>query len=508
MKKTAIFLMILMMLSKLLGFARELVLSYFYGISDISDIYLMSISIPTAIFGFVATGISTAFIPIYSTIENKKGTMEADNYTGNLVNIMMITCSVLTVLGIIFTEKLIGIFIYGFVGETLHIAIQFTRISLITMYFIGLVLIFSSYLQLKGDYYIFALSGIPLNLIYIFSIFVSIKSNIYIMAIGGLLAIVLQFAFMVPFIKRRGYKHTKLINLTDSNIKKVLYMALPMVLGVSVNQINILIDKIFASNVTIGGISALNYADKLNDFILGLFVMSVITVTYPMMSKMLAEKSLEEFSKTITETINLVNLLVVPTSIGIMMFSKEIVILLYNRGAFTISAVNMTTGVLYYYFIGILGIGLVQVLYRVFYSFQDTKTPMVNAVLSILINIILNIVLSKLMGLNGIALATSISALLSAILLFYNLKKRLDITIEIKKMSSTFTKALLASIIMGLAIRFMYTRLYRIISENISLVLVIIMGFAIYSIIIYFMRIEEIENLVQSIKRKLSLCNK
>ena len=145
------------------GFGRELILSYFYGASNISDAYLISLTIPTVIFAFIGTGIATGYIPMYSQIEQEYGEKEGERYTNNLVNISITICTVVIIFGLLFTKPLVKIFASGFQGETLALAIRFTRISLLGIYFMGLVYIFKGFLQLKGNYVIPASIGFPFN---------------------------------------------------------------------------------------------------------------------------------------------------------------------------------------------------------------------------------------------------------------------------------------------------------------------------------------------------------
>ena len=502
MKKTAILLMIIMMLSKVIGFARELVLSYFYGASNITDIYLISLSIPAAIFGFVASGISTGYIPMYSNIEEEFSLEEANKYTSNLINVLMIICTILILFSLIFTEGVVKVFASGFEGETFTVAVRFTRISLFSMYITGLISIFTGFLQLKGNYYTPALIGFPLNFIIILSILISSKTNIFVIAIGSLLAVFSQMLFILPFVRKKGYKHKRIINIKDKYIKKMAYIALPVIVGTTVNQINTLVDKTLASSIAVGGISSLNYAGKFSDSILGLFVSTVATVIYPSMSKMVARNDMNGLKKTVNEAISSTNILIIPATIGMIIFAEQFVKLLFARGAFTKQALIMTTGALFYYAIGNPGYGLRQILYRVFYSLQDTKTPMLNASLSVILNIVLNIILSKFMGINGLALATSISAVFCTLLLFISLRRKIG-PFGINQISTSFIKILFASLIMGFLAKVSFNYLIISLSQNLSLLISIGIGIISYFVIIYFMKIEEVDLMIEAIRNRL-----
>ena len=502
MKKTAILLMVLTIISKIFGFTREIVLSYFYGASNISDAYLISLTIPSVIFGFIGSGISTGYIPMYSKIQGEYGEGEGNRYTNNVVNLLLILCTVIVAFGLIYTEQIIKLFASGFQGENLALAIRFTKISLFGMYFTGLISIFSGFLQLKGNFAIPALIGFPMNFVIISSILLSYRTNIMALTIGSVLATAAQLVLLLPFIHRKGYRYNFVFNLKDEHIKNMLYIALPVIIGTSVNQINVLIDRTLASNIVEGGITALNYANRLNGFVQGLFVASISTAMYPMISKMAAEDNMEGLKKAVAEGINLINLLVIPATIGSMIFATPVIDLLFGRGAFDEKALALTSSGLFYYSIGMLGFGLREILSRAFYSLQDTKTPVVNASIAVAINIVLNIVLSKFMGIGGLALATSISAIVCTGLLFISLRKKIG-SFGMKNIIISFIKILSASLLMGLLAKLSFDYLTISLSQNLSLLLAICIGAISYLVIIYFMKIEDVEIIVGAVKNKI-----
>lgn len=219
MKKIALLLMIITILSKVLGVARDITLSYFYGASSITDAYLISITIPSVIFGFIGIGIATGYIPMYSQIEKLEGSKEGNRYTNNLVNILLLICTVLFVFCLIFTVLLVKLFASGFEGETLALAVRFTRVSLVGMYFTGLISVFNGLLQLKGNYAIPALVGFPMNFFTILAIIISSKGNVILLAIGSVIATASQLLLVLPFAYKKGYKYKPVFDIKDKHIK-------------------------------------------------------------------------------------------------------------------------------------------------------------------------------------------------------------------------------------------------------------------------------------------------
>lgn len=503
MKKTALIIMILTIVSKVFGFGRELTLSYFYGTSNISDAYLISTTIPSFIFGFVAVGLAVGYIPMYSRVLQDDGEIEANRFTSNLINIIIMICSIIVFIGILFTNQIVRIFASGFDGETLVLTVRFTKISFFAIYFTGLLTICSGYLQIHNNYIIPALIGLPLNLLVILSIIISKNTSVLTLAVGYVISAASQIFLMMPYIRKHGYKHRIFINIKEKHFMNMAYIIAPAILGISANQINILVDRTIASRVAIGGISALNYANKLNTFVLGIFVVSIVTVLYPMISKMAADKDMEGLKDYLSEAITGVNLLVLPATIGLMALAVPIVTTLFGRGAFDAYAISMTSSALFFYSIGMSGFGLREVLSRVFYSIQDTKTPMINAMIGMTMNIILNIVLSRYMGIGGLALATSISAIFTTILLFISLHKKIG-RFGIKKITISFFKILLASVLMGIFAKIGYNYTYSLYSQSFSLLLAIAIGTITYFVIILFMKIEYVNMIYMVIKNKLA----
>ena len=185
-----------------------------------------------------------------------------------------------------------------------------------------------------------------------------------------------------------------------------------------------------------------------------------------------------------------------------MIFSKEIVVLLFGRGAFTPEAAEMTSNALFYYSIGMIAFGLRDILARAFYALQDTKTPMINATIAVVVNIILNLILSRYMGIGGLALATSISAVVSALLMFITLRKKIG-GFGLKEISASFVKISIASVLMGVIALWSFNFLGQTLRENLALVFAIGVGAVAYAVLIYFIKVPEVERTLEVVKNGL-----
>lgn len=504
MKKAALLVMIITVISKIVGFVREIVLSYVFGASAITDAYLISQTIPLTIFSFISTGIATGFIPIYSKIQQNDGKHYADKFTSNLSNSLLLLATIIVAFVLAFTQPVVKMFASGFSGETLELAVSFTRITVFGVYFTAVLYIFSGYLRVYEHYLAPALIGFPMNLIVICSLFIGAKTNVFVIAFGSLLAIASQLVVLIPFLRRTSYQHQIVVNVKDKYLKEMFLIALPVIIGTSVNEINVLVDRTLASRIAVGGISALNYARRLNGFVQGIVVVSLTSVMFPIISKMAAAENIKGLKQTVNEAMASMSLLIIPATIGAMVFAEEIVALLFGRGAFTAEAITMTGNALFYYSIGMIAFGLRDVLSRAFYALQDSKTPMINATIGVVLNIALNIILSRYMGIGGLALATSISAIVAVVLLFTSLRRKIG-GLGLSNLVKSFTKIGLASVIMGVIARGGYNFLTQILGQNLALVIIMGMAVLIYGILVYFMRIPEVDKVIAAVKRIYSM---
>ncbi len=351
------------------------------------------------------------------------------------------------------------------------------------------------------------LISVPKNIIIIVSIILSVKYNPYIMIWGTLIGIATEFIFQLPFAIKSGYKYQLYINIKDKYIKKMSWLIGPVLIGVAVNQINTMVDRTLASTLVEGSISALNYANKLNGFVMALFITSVGAVIYPMLSKLSSEDNKEKFISSVVQSINSVILLVIPISIGAIVLATPIVKLLFQRGEFDARATSMTAIALIMYSIGMVAFGLRDIIGKVFYALKDTKTPMINGAIAMIMNIVLNIILVKYLQLAGLALATSISAIVCIFLLFGSLKKKIGYFGQDKIIKTTI-KSIVAAVVMGIVTYFVYNIVSNLLGlgfakEAVSLAISVGVGAITYGILVVVLKIDEINVITNMVKKKL-----
>lgn len=411
------FLMIAMAISKLFGFGRDIVFSYIYGANQISDVYIIATTIPAIFFGFTYAAINACFIPEYKHIELRKGHNEAITFTNNIIVELIGVCIVISI-SIVFSHSwILKLFGVEKSGEYYSIAVMFLKICIWQVIFSSVSSVFSCYLQANQKFLISTISGVPLDFALIITYAVSGRYGYEILAIGFVLAYFFQALFLILFSKQYGYSYSLPFYNRHTSNKEFRKMIYPVILGVSINQINNTLDKILATRIVVGGVSAINYAHKLNLLIEGLFITSVVTIIYPTITTKIVQKKEDELRVEIRKALKIINFFLCPVTIGIIILSEPIVYVLFQRGAFDEQATKVTGELFKFYAIGLIAIGIREVFSRLYFAEKETRIPAQNAAFSMVINIVLNFILSYYYGIRGLAIATSISIWIAAILI-------------------------------------------------------------------------------------------
>lgn len=495
-------MMLLSIIIKFIGFLRSSVLAYYYGSGYVSDAYNIAFDIPILLFAFLGNAIVTAYVPMYTQIEKSEGEKEALKYSNTIITVFSIISVVIILAITVFAEPFIRILAVGFDEKTMNLAVEFTRISSWCLIFITAERLFICYLNIKNNYLIPVMVSLPMNILLILSIIISSKLGYEFLGIGILIALSSQFFFLIPSLIKEKYKFYPCINIKNKNVIQTVKIVLPVLLGVSVNQINKIIDKSIASTIAVGGISNLNYASVINIAIQDIIIFSIITITFVKISQFVSENKMDELKNMINKALSSILCLITPISIGVIVFSRQIVSILFMRGSFDESAMTETSSALICYSLGMIFVSFRDILVKVFYSLKDSKTPIKNSLYAILINIILNFILSRFMGISGLALATSISAVSSAVLMYLSLRKKIG-DIGQKKILTVFLKTVFISLAIAGIMLWCYNILVIYVSVFVSFFVSVIFGSILYIISAYIFKIEEIQLFVNGFIKKL-----
>ena len=506
--KSAIIIMIFTLGSKFLGFLREVLIAAKFGSGMETDTYFIAMSATTLITGLMSNAIRTTFIPVAAEIETAEGKKGKLNHTNNLINIVFFLLLILVCIAWIASPLIIKLLAKGFYGEQYKLAIQLLRIGLPMIIFSSIIGVFLGFLQSEQRYMSTAAIGFPFNFVYIFFLlFLSSKFGIKGLMVSSVLAVFSQILIQLPEAKRAGYKYKFIFNIRDKYIKKILYLSIPVFIGVAINDLNAIVDRTLASSLVAGSISALNYANRLNGLILGVFVTAITTVIFPLLSKEFSEDNINGVKKIMGYGVNLILLITIPAAVGLIVLSTPIVEVAFERGEFDSVATIMTSKALIFYSIGLVAMAIRLLVTRVYYSLQDTKTPMVNGAISVVFNIVLNLILVQFMGHAGLAFATSIATTIATLLMFYGLKKKIG-SLGTMSYIKCGIKSGIASAVMGIAAYFIYHELYKLLGEAklynlIALLAAAGSGIIIYGVLCYVLGIDEVKDIVNKLKLRI-----
>lgn len=495
--RATVLLMIVTIVSKILGLFRDSVLASAYGTGKYAAVYSTANSISTILFAVIGTALATSLIPLYNKLASEDSTERAMGFLNSVVNLVVIVCLSIAGLGIIFAGPFVKVFAPGYQGDVYTLCVQYTRILLPSIVFVGLANIFTSYLQIKKRYVIPGFIGMPYSIIIIVSIYLSLKTSPMVLVIGTLIAISAKALFQLPFVYKEGYRYRPKINLKDPVMKDMMILILPVVIGVGANQINSIVDKSLASLLGTEVVASFSYAIKLYEFVQALFITSILAVIYPRLSSMIVSDRMDSFLNSLKKTMNVIIVALVPIIVGCIVLSRQIVEVLFQRNAFTSKDTTMTASILWIYVIGILAFALRDVLTRGFYSMEDSKTPMINSIISIVFNISLNLILVKPLGYKGLAIATAVSAYIGLLLFNRSMRKKIE-GYSSRDNYIVFVKSLFAALIMGLGVKLVYgivasSLVGGLLFKLIALASAVGVGVIIYALIMHFLRVEEYE---------------
>lgn len=509
MAKSAILVSGLTVFTLVFSFAKEAVFASYYGTSYITDAYSIAIQIPTTLFAMLSMAISSVALPYYSKKIIKDGPEIASIYISNLMTLVsIITVTIVLVLEV-FPELIIGLFAPGLSPDASRMATLLFRLVLPTIVFTELININTAILDVHKSFLLPQLGSVVLNTIFVafVSLFAEI-GGIYAAVYGTVIGSIVEFGYSV-LLRRKYMKYQYVCDVSDNDVTASLKKSTPVFLGIGIEEINKTIDTIVTSFLEAGSVSMMGYASKVTSAISSLFISGIMKVTYPEYAESAAKNDDIRMADCLLFAIKIVFLLLFPIVFGGALLSKEIISAVFYRGAFGIAAVFGTASIFTAYLACLIFRGLRQSFARVFYSYGDTRTPMMNGFIGLLVNTILDLSLYKTFGAAGVAWATTATYVVVSGLLGLSIKKK-NKFIQYHLLLPFLFRVLLSCVFMSAIIMvlkefFIYIGLYDItnISKNITfLVFTVVLGAIFYFVGLLLLKTTEAINIVKVICRR------
>jgi putative peptidoglycan lipid II flippase len=418
------------LLSRILGFVRDLVTAQVFGAGALTDAFFVAFKIPNFLRRLFAEGaFSTAFVPVLSEYRAKRTEAELKLFVDHVAGTLGLALLLVTALGMLAAPLVVTVFAPGFTkhGEVFDLTSRMLQITFPYILFISLTAFCGGILNAHHRFGIPAFTPVWLNLAMIAAAWwlaPVLDEPITALAWAVLLAGVVQFAFQLPFVHRIGLMPRFRPAPRDPGVMRVLKLMVPALFGVSVAQISLLIDTLIASFLEAGSISWLYYSDRLMEFPLGILGAALATVILPNLSRRHAEESPDEFSRTLDWGLRAALVFGVPASVGLFLLAGPMTAALFMSGEFDAHDVLMSERSLRAYSLGLTAFILVKILAPGFYARQDTRTPVKFAAIALGVNMLLNLMLVWHLRHAGLALSTTLAAVLNAALLFRALRRQ------------------------------------------------------------------------------------
>lgn len=492
----------LSILAKVFAFFRDIIIANKFGATWLTDCYNLSITATNIIFSLIGVALASAIIPIISEKDKEYGEDGVNKFCSNIINVTVILSILIYGIVFIFSNQIVNLIAPTYEGEIYFFAIKLIRISCINLLFMGINSVFISLLQYRKQFLGANLSNVVINVIIIF--FITIFKNISIetLVLVTVIANGIQLLIQIPWLLKIKYKYTISFNI-NSDIKKIIFLTAPLIIGTCMSELNNLIDKSLASTLPEGSVSALSYAYKVNNLTHATFSYAIVIVLSTYIAQLYSNKKIKELGLLIQNSIIYLFIVMVFFSLFFMVFSEEIVMILFGRGNFDNNAVYNTKIALSMYSIGLSFYAIRDIFNRVFVTVGKSSVVMKNTIVGVLINILLNISLIKILGIRALALSTSISVIIIT-LLYYTKFKDIICEINSKEIFQCFIKIITAAIVsMGIG-KFAYNIWKLTFKNQLTIILgFILIGMAsmlIYLLLLIVFRVSEIKEITNFIK--------
>ena len=496
-------------LSRILGFIRDITIANFFGTSYLAEAFFVAFRIPNLLRNLVGEGsVNAAIVPVFSEYLVNKDKQELFRLVNIVMYFFIVALGLITICGIIFSPLIVKLIAPGFIKDALkfNLTIKLTRIMFPYLILIGLTAYSIGTLHSFKSFVSGAISPCLLNIALIVSAIIGsikLKEPILGLAIGVIIGGILQLLVQIPPIYKRGFRLKRIFDFSHSGVKKIGSLLLPRIFGSAVYQLNIFIDTIcasFAYIVGTGAVAAIYYSNRLIQLPLAVFGIALASAILPTMSNCVAKDNIEELKSILSFSLRKIFLIMIPASVGLIVLSNPIIKVLFQRGQFDSYSTAITSYTLLFYSLGLFAFAAAKILISCFYSLKDTVTPVKVAGICLIINIILNIILMFPLRVGGLALASSISATVNFLLLFYILRKKIGNFFQGSLLIYSL-RVCLASVIMGLII-FLIWRSLPGFNDILKLIITICCGFICFIFGCLIFRIKEAKVLVQWILKR------
>ncbi len=442
-------------LSRVLGLVREAVIAGQFGASGQLDTYIAAFRLPDTLFIIIIGGaVGSAFIPVFTALLSKGRDAQAWHLASTLINASVVLLSLGGILLGFIAPLVVGTILFSQgTPEQQATVTDLTRIMLISPLFLGLGGWAQGILNARQRFTLPALAPVFYNLAIIAgALFLAPTFGVYGLAWGVVAGALLHFGVQIPGLRKAGMRYALRLNLRDEGVRVVGKLILPRILGQAAFQVNVVAMTTIALFLAAGSLSAFNYAYTIMILPHGVFALSLATVTFPTMSAQFAEGKLDDLRRTLAGAVRVLLFLTVPAAVGMFALRGELVAALFQLGKFSVEDTQLVASALAYFALGLVSYAVVEIITRAFYALHDTRTPVLIAVVTVLLNVALAAYLALAIGMNqdGLALSLAFTTTIEMVLLWVFLGRKLPgWQLSLDGMFFSIGKSTLSALLMG-----------------------------------------------------------
>ena len=515
LKGAALIVMSSIVVSRITGFVREMLVPNMIGVNEVGDAYTIAFKITGLMYDLLVGGaISSALIPILSGYIVKDKEEEGWKAVSTFLNIVFIAMVIFCVLGMIFTPQIMPLVAAGFKTEyQRRLAIRLTRILFPSVCFLMLAGFSNGILNSYNRFAVASYGPCIYNIGCALSIYFlsNTRGGVSAVACGVTISSFIYFLFQISFAVKNMKFYKPKIFLKHDGFIKLFKLAIPSMISSSIVQINVLISSTFSSLFKAGSVTAFNMADRVWQMPYGIFAQGIATAILPSLSAKLAMGKVDEFKKTWLKSLKMVLLLTIPSAVGFVMLRQDIITAIFKfTNKFNDEFVSVSASVLMYFSIALITQSIVLIITRAFYAYNDTKTPLYIGTSTIVLNLLLSFIFCKYtnLGVSGMALSYSIASTVNAIILFVVFNKRTGKLID-KDILVFCQKVILGSLLMAISLKIVRYAMPNVgvtkVMQFINLMMQISVGVLAYFVSVFIMKVEEVEEILNIFLRKLKL---
>ncbi|MCK9439068.1 MAG: murein biosynthesis integral membrane protein MurJ [Patescibacteria group bacterium] len=517
----AILVGVFSLFSRFLGIFRDRILAGQFGAGQVLDAYYSAFRVPDLIYNLIVLGaLSAGFIPIFSRLIKKmkcddndyfcfsrEENKEAWNLVSNILNVLTLSLLFLSFLGFLLAPFLVSLITPGFSEELKSITVVMTRIMFLSPVFLGISSILGGVLQSFKNFLVFSLAPVFYNLGIIFgAVFFVPLWGVSGLAWGVVLGAFVHMIIQVPPVKSLGFSWRGVVNIYDQNLRKILSMMVPRTLSLAIAQINLLVITIIASTLPSGSLTVFNMANNLQSFPIGVFGISFAVAAFPTLaaSAFDQKKLVGNFSYALRQIL----FFIIPSTVLLITLRAQIIRVILGTGEFSWRDTILTIDSLGFFALSLFAQATIPLLVRVFYARENSKTPFYIGLIVVVFNIFLSLFLGKRMGVAGLALAFSLSSVLNFMILWMWLYFEIG-DLDQKKIMISVVKFSLAALVSGVFIQIGKVFVWPFIDMTKFWGVLIqgsvagLSGLAVYFLLCYLMKTEEMLELIEVVKKKM-----